>query len=291
MMNKLSSYSQGNSPPLMHQRTAMHIKRLLSQRPHAILLSGAEGSGKQYLAEYLAMQLLDDAQVARSPHYHVIQPNDKGVIPIEEVRRIREITSLKEVGYRDISRVVCLIDVHTMVDAAHHALLKLLEEPPIGTLFILTTSAPERLPETVRSRVSMAAVLPVNKEQLAQQFSSTTKDAERAYHLSGGNVGLYQALLHEGDDHPYVQAIAQAKQLIASSAYERLCLIDSLDSAKDPDKAVRTLVALERLLSYSFQQKPSSGLQRRLIAIVESIDSLQKRSNRRLVLADLFLNL
>lgn len=290
-MSKSPSFGQDNSPPLMHQRTAMHVKRLLSQRSHAILLSGAEGSGKQYLAEYLAKQLLDDAQVPKSPHYYVIQPNEKGVIPIEEVRRIREITSLKEVGHRATSRVVCLIDVHTMVDAAHHALLKLLEEPPLGTVLIMTTSAPEQLPKTVRSRVSIAGVLPVAKYQLAQQFPSSIKDAERAYYLSGGNVGLYQALLREGDNHPYVQAIAQAKRLIAANTYERLRLIDDLDSTKDPDKAVRTLVALERLYAYSFRQKPTKGLQRRLLAVVESIDSLQKRANRRLVLADLFLKL
>ena len=290
MSGSLTNRHQQDNP-VMHQRTAMHVKRLLRQKPHAILLSGAEGSGKKHLAQHIAGQLLDTADLLQSPRCYIITPNDKNIIPIEDVRRIREITTLKEATRHDTARVVCLFDVHTMVDAAHHALLKLLEEPPRGTVLIMTTHSSDQLPATVLSRVSVVPVLPIDKDILASRFPADESDANRAFYLSSGNTGLYQALLAGGDDHPYVQAVQAAKRIVGANTYDRLRLIEAIDPAKDPENASRVLVALERLLSYAFFQKPTKANHRRLLAVVQAIEALKKHCSRRLVLADLFLEI
>lgn len=290
-MSLSSSDSSKQNNLVMHQRTAMHVKRLLWQKPHAILLSGAEGSGKKYLAQHIAGQLLDTADPLQSQRCYIITPNDKNIISIEDVRRIRKIVTLKEATRNDTARVVCMFDVHTMADAAHHALLKLLEEPPRGTVLIMTTHSSDQLLSTVLSRVSIVPVLPIDKNMLASTFPADESAASRAFYLSGGNIGLYQALLDGGDAHPYVQAVQAAKQIVGADIYDRLRLIEAIDSAKDPENVFRVLVALERLLSYTFSQKPTKANHRRLLAVVQAIEALKKHCSRRLVLADLFLEI
>jgi len=91
-------------------------------------------------------------RIARGAHPDVIvvEPGDSGSIKIEQVR-----DAIESAGYRPFEgrrRVVIVNEADAMAASPQNALLKVLEEPPPSSVFILITARPDMLLPTVRSR-------------------------------------------------------------------------------------------------------------------------------------------
>ncbi len=148
--------------------------------PPSLLFTGPEGVGKRLAAVAVAQALNCvspkveaevwgkapalpyDAcgtcsacrRIARGTHPDVVvlQPGDNGAIKIEPIREV-----VAAAGYRPFEgrrRVVVVDEADRLTTDAQDALLKSLEEPPASSAFILTSSRPETLLATVRSRCS-----------------------------------------------------------------------------------------------------------------------------------------
>jgi DNA polymerase-3 subunit delta' len=136
--------------------------------PHALLLHGADGLGKERFAAALAAALLcaqprpdltscgecGDCALTRAgshPDLHWLRrPEDRKSIGVDAVRDACEqlgMTSLRG-GYR----VAVVVPADLMTTSAQNAFLKTLEEPAPRTLLILVTARPSRLAATLRSR-------------------------------------------------------------------------------------------------------------------------------------------
>ncbi|MBC8375260.1 MAG: hypothetical protein H8E26_04385 [FCB group bacterium] len=86
------------------------------------------------------------------PYYH-LQIDGANDIRIAAIRKLRkDIYLAHDTGS---IRIVIILRAHRMNVEAANALLKILEEPPEGTVFLLTTEFPDRLPDTIRSRCAM----------------------------------------------------------------------------------------------------------------------------------------
>jgi DNA polymerase-3 subunit delta' len=140
--------------------------------PPTLLFVGPSGVGKWAVAQATAQavncqalvkpagELAVDAcgtcracdRIARGVHVDVIalEPDDKASIKIDPVRDLLEKTSFRPFEGR--RRVVLIREADTLEAAAQNSLLKSLEEPPPGTMFMLTTAVPGVLLPTVRSR-------------------------------------------------------------------------------------------------------------------------------------------
>ncbi len=98
---------------------------------------------------------LIDAEIQKKikwPYYH-LQIDGANDIRIAAIRKLRkDIYLAHDTGS---TRVVIILRAHKMNVEAANALLKILEEPPEGTVFLLTTEFPDRLPDTIRSRCAM----------------------------------------------------------------------------------------------------------------------------------------
>lgn len=120
---------------------------------HAYLISGSPGSGVQEFANEVAGFFLGAGaiHVEQDPDFHSIQPGSKSRrILTEEVRELEQaIHRTPEKGSRKVG-VIRAAD--RMMPQAANAFLKTLEEPPAGSLLLLTTELPEALLETIRSR-------------------------------------------------------------------------------------------------------------------------------------------
>ncbi len=82
--------------------------------------------------------------------YHKINIMGGDSIKISSIRDINNFTTL---GYENIKyRLILIIDAHLMGEEAQNALLKNLEEPPAGVIYILTTSEENRILSTIKSR-------------------------------------------------------------------------------------------------------------------------------------------
>ena len=91
--------------------------------------------------------------------------NKSGNISVFEAKRIIEKLSLRSFEGEYKTMIIWLPE--KMNQEAANKLLKLLEEPPAGTLFLLVSQAPERLLPTIRSRCQLIELAPLTKEERA----------------------------------------------------------------------------------------------------------------------------
>ena len=131
------------------------------------------------------------SRMRRHPDIRLIEPTDKTVISIDQIRNIIAETAFQPL--EALYRVVILDPADQMKDAAQNSLLKTLEEPPSRTIIILIATNPDQLLETIRSRARILHFGEIPSEQIAQYLAQNTGKSERdallAAALSGGSLG------------------------------------------------------------------------------------------------------
>jgi len=208
-----------------------HVTRTLKnaieqgRTAHGYIFSGHRGIGKTTIARILAMALN-----CRSTDHPVPEPcgvcescteiragNSVDVIEIDAAtnRGIDEIRELREAARyrpaRDRFKIYILDEAHQITDAAFNALLKTLEEPPGHVVFMLATTAPEDIPQTIRSRCQHFSFRAVRFEEIMGQLRSLITQEK----LEADDDAL--ALLAEAGDGSMRDALSILDQAIASS--------------------------------------------------------------------------
>jgi DNA polymerase-3 subunit gamma/tau len=208
-----------------------HVTRTLKnaieqgRTAHGYIFSGHRGIGKTTVARILAMSLN-----CRSTDRPVPEPcgicdscteiragNSVDVIEVDAAtnRGIDEIRELREAARyrpaRDRFKIYILDEAHQITDAAFNALLKTLEEPPSHIVFMLATTQPEDIPQTIRSRCQHFSFRAVRFEQIVGQL----RDICEREKISADEDAL--ALLAEAGDGSIRDALSLLDQAIASS--------------------------------------------------------------------------
>jgi DNA polymerase-3 subunit gamma/tau len=109
----------------------------------------------------------------------VIEIDGASHTKVEETREI-----LEQVPYTPIRgkyRIFIIDEAHMLSRASFNALLKTLEEPPPHTLFILATTEPDKIPETVRSRALEYPFLPVGQEKIVSELKRILQQEQISY--------------------------------------------------------------------------------------------------------------
>jgi DNA polymerase-3 subunit delta' len=178
--------------------------------PHALLLSGPAGLGKRAFAARLAAYLLcesrgDDAcgrcrgclLVKAGSHPDrasvALETRDDGKLRTEiVVEQIRVLSSRLSMTAQFGGFQVATIDPADLMNtAAANALLKTLEEPGAGTVMILVSDQPSRLPATIRSRCQrLDFILPDRAAAIAWLKAEGLKDPDVALDAAAGNPGV-----------------------------------------------------------------------------------------------------
>lgn len=151
-------------------------------------LGGNHPDFRRVEPEALAKQLVEaeegeEGSSDASPARRAKQPSLQ--IKIEQVRALANFLNVR--SHRGRLRVALVQPAEDMNENAANALLKGLEEPPAGAVFILVSHRPARLPATIRSRcVALAVPLPAQDVALKWLASQNIKDAERWLAYAGG---------------------------------------------------------------------------------------------------------
>lgn len=131
---------------------------------HAYIFSGARGVGKTTAARILAKALNcvngptpdpcgechSCKEIAAGSSLDVIEIDAASNRGIDQIRELRDMVRYAPAAAR--SKVVILDETHMLTDEASNALLKTLEEPPDRVIFVMATTQPEDLADTIRSR-------------------------------------------------------------------------------------------------------------------------------------------
>jgi DNA polymerase-3 subunit gamma/tau len=209
-----------------------HVTRTLQnaieqgRSAHGYIFSGHRGIGKTTVARILAMALN-----CRSTGKPVSEPcgicescteiragNSVDVIEIDAAtnRGIDEIRELREGARyrpaRDRFKIYILDEAHQITDAAFNALLKTLEEPPEHIVFMLATTQPEDIPQTIRSRCQHFSFRAVKFDDIVGQLRELSTQEK----IEADDDAL--ALLAEAGDGSMRDALSILDQAIASSS-------------------------------------------------------------------------
>jgi len=212
-----------------------HVTRTLSHAleqervAHGYIFSGHRGIGKTTIARILAMALNCRNKIGSAARptpepcgvcdscKEIRAGNSLDVIEIDAAtnRGIDEIRELREAARyapaRDRYKIYLLDEAHQITDAAFNALLKILEEPPEHVVFMMATTQPEDIPQTIRSRCQHFSFHAVKFDDIVTQLTQIA--------LQEGILADTQALalLAEAGDGSMRDALSIMDQAIASA--------------------------------------------------------------------------
>src|SRR5580698_7397616 len=215
-----------------------HVTRTLQnaleqgRTAHGYIFSGHRGIGKTTVARILAAALNCRSGLPKEDHpvpepcgvcescIEIRAGNAVDVIEIDAAtnRGIDEIRELREGARyrpaRDRFKIYILDEAHQITDAAFNALLKTLEEPPDHIVFMLATTQPEDIPQTIRSRCRHFSFHAVKFDDILAQL----KAIAAAEQVDAEDAAL--ALLAEAGDGSMRDALSIMDQAIASAPLE-----------------------------------------------------------------------
>ena len=235
---------------------------------HSVLLVGEEGLGAGFAARCIAADYLYPAGGAPdrdSGHVEtgivreaisVAGMGAGGKYLVSQVKAMRsEIfnTSLSAEG-----RAVLLYHVEKMNEESANALLKVMEEPPEGVLFLLTADSLAGVLPTIRSRCISFAVAPVPPEQCARYCAAQGVDKKTAAlysELFDGHIGT---VLAAAQDEARTAQVEKALQLAKAAAdrdsYAAACLLAAYEKDKAGAAALLTDFRALRLADAAIQR-------------------------------------
>jgi DNA polymerase-3 subunit delta' len=275
---------------------------------HAWLIGGAQGIGKATLAYRVARTVLDpqkagersvasldvpaESHVARQvaalshPNLAVLRrspPTDKKAasttIPVDAVRRALNMfgSTAANGGYR-----VCIVDsAEDLTISSANALLKVIEEPPPRSLFLIVSHAPQRVLPTIRSRCRRLLLRPLEDQEiratirsLGAPWSDISGDVvDQALRYGEGSVRRTLELL----DAEKVAFIDQVTRLLdglpRTDTKQILALAEALARRDADDSYEMTLETVQRWVSERLRDRAGLGASR-LAPLVEVCEKI-----------------
>lgn len=296
-----------------------HIVRILKHQiaadtlSHAYLLCGTRGTGKTTTARILAkaVNCTGDAgrpcgvcencrAISAGRFMDVIEIDAASNNGVDNIRELRESVNYPpSIGRK---KVYIIDEVHMLSQGGYNALLKTLEEPPEHVMFILATTNPEKMPQTVMSRCMRLDFKRVTAKELAEKMrevcmESGVESTDEALSLLAANadgsvrdaLSLLEQCLSGGDDVvdretvlEYLGAVSQdfylklTDDIIGKRISDAFFLLDAaLRDGKDVKQIMKDWMEYYRsLLIVKFVKKPEDMLN----MSADNIEKLREQS-------------
>ncbi len=209
-------------------------------------------------------------------------PAKTNTIGIDDIRVLQE--RLHETGLGKWR--CCLIrSIERMQDTAANAFLKILEEPPVGLVFLLTTEAQSSLLPTLISRTRMINFYSCAYSDLQPLLEESDEDMSFILHLAKGAPGIAQNLSDNPDALIREKQVYSAAQKFweATNLKERLSLLAPLNERGEESEKLLLHLAL------TLQKQTSSYRNKWTKAFISFLKGYKTNANRQLLLQRLAL--
>lgn len=241
--------------------------------PHSILLVGEPGCGAGFAARCLAADYLYPAGGAHAEA--VLRGEDSecltirgegasGQIKVERIRDAREKIQHSALSADAAGRVLFIYGAQNLNGASANAMLKIMEEPPEGVLFLLTASSAAAVLPTIRSRCAAYTVAPVPVAECAAALRAALPDlddrqAQDLAFLYEGHIGAALNVMRD----PAVKAARNAARELCRHAesrdtYRAAALLAKYE--KDREGALRLLSQTRTAASAALRRPGFDGL-------------------------------
>lgn len=304
-----------------NQALKTSIRRMLDSRrlTHSVLLVGEEGLGAGFAARCVAADYLyprggaPAEALLRGECCRAVAKagkRDSGQIETGVVREAISVTGMgsngnylvgqvtamrSEIFNTSLSaegRAVLLYHVERMNEESANALLKVMEEPPEGVLFLLTADSLAGVLPTIRSRCVSFAVAPVSPADCARYCAAQgvdPKDAALYSELFDGHIGTVLTAARDDVRREQVEkALTLAKAAASQDSYAAAVLLSAYE--KDKAGAVALLRDFRAVAAAGLRKSPRSPLQgdaarKALGAADAAIQRIRAQVNPKIVLS------
>lgn len=237
--------------------------------PHAVLLVGEAGCGTGFAARCLAADYL---YPQGGPHAEAVLngadteclvlqgEGASGQIPVKRVREMREAIQHSALSTDAAGRVLFIYGAQNLNGSSANAMLKIIEEPPEGVLFLLTATSAATVLPTIRSRCAAYTIAPVPADACAALLRDRGLPAPLAEELAFVYEGHIGTALRAYNDPAARAALAQAKELCGFAAqndtYRALALLTKYE--RDREGFLALLWQLDQVCS-AVLRRPAYG--------------------------------
>lgn len=217
--------------------------------PNGVLFSGIRGTGKTTLARIFAKALncsnfagevcgrcQSCLEADRGTNTAILEIDAASHNGVDDIRDLEMVAR----QMCDFSRHVVILDeAHQLSKSAQAALLKILEEPPAGSVFLLSTTDPQKLEDTIRSRCLSMPLRSMSASDVEQSLRWILETegleyengfVEQVAMHGGGSMRdcqkiLDQAVLAAGGGKLTVEGVADLVGIIGVQAYKDLAAV------------------------------------------------------------------
>lgn len=165
---------------LGQERVKRILKKIIETRkiPHAFLFYGKEGVGKKRFAIEFSKIISGSSKNSLKDITIIEEEKSIGIDKIREIKRTSYLSPQGEF------RINIIDNAHLLTIEASNSLLKILEEPPKRTIFILITPFPEKLPDTVVSRCLPVHFSPIPTKLIEEKVKERIENQEEVKIIS-----------------------------------------------------------------------------------------------------------
>jgi len=245
------------------------------------MFAGENGLGRNLFARLVARHYLNDVNGLCLRHVHpdCIEIRGSGnslEISVDAIRTVSYEVN-KAAIMTEMRRVVIIEDAYNLNASSSAALLKTLEQPPSGVVFLITVSSPEDVIETIRSRCVIFNIIPPSVEESISYLNNIRQEAEheqiREYaELFRGRIGY---VLRALDSQEFRQSISIARDF--ASSYQKkdaIMMCSSLDRVENRVQLGEVL----QLTIFCLAQISSSNDMIKAIKKIEELRSIVTRN-------------
>ncbi len=276
--------------------------------PHAFLFAGPKGTGKTSTARILAKiinceskkqpcnQCKQCKSINNGTNIDVIEMDAASNRGIDDIRALRDIIKLAPANAK--AKIYIIDEAHMLTTEASNALLKTLEEPPEHVYFIMATTNPEKLIETIKSRTTLIqftkATIDETKRSLqriikSEKIKIDEKTVEKIVKMSKGSLRDAVKLLEnyfKDNDFIKNQKVFDIDKFVENLSTKQLSPLflqidDAVKNGMVIEKVVESLLEKlqEELVASSSLDKDSVFNKNELMDLIELVLKMQEFKN------------